>query len=317
MKQSVKSGHTRDQELMTLSAIAYSPFSSKTALQARLDQAAVLNHSFAAIWWARSLDNVLFIVKDKVAEEYAVVFGGPHFKFGLSFLFDLFENLDIAHQIPMPYPRLGEAKISAGILETIAEFDTLTFDGRTVAGLLNDISARTRVYVTGHSIGGAVATAYSAKLACNNLPELDIIPCVFGAPCAGNKAFADLFDKDRAGYLFAGSARYINRLDMIPYLWNNLSEISLLDFKNIKCPVEFNQCLECMDKLLILARVAYAQPPAQCQFKGKAEPDFGFYHQLMHQHSPNTYLSLLGLDPVAVPDHSYSDAKTLTLADSL
>ncbi|WP_235885379.1 lipase family protein [Paenibacillus cymbidii] len=68
------------------------------------------------------------------------------------------------------------------------------------------------VYVTGHSLGGALAALNATDLA-GNRPEADIRVCTFGAPRAGNPEFAGAFNRT-----VADSRRYHNEFDIVPHL---------------------------------------------------------------------------------------------------
>jgi hypothetical protein len=81
---------SRDQVMMTLSAIAYSPFHSIVALQDNLNSAEALEQAYSAIWWGKDGSIVVYAVKNKLTEDYVVIISGPVFKPGLPFLFSLY-----------------------------------------------------------------------------------------------------------------------------------------------------------------------------------------------------------------------------------
>lgn len=70
------------------------------------------------------------------------------------------------------------------------------------------------VYVTGHSLGGALATIFAADVAANH-PPLRSRMCVysFGSPRVGDEAFARAFDRS-----VPRSFRCRNKLDLVPRL---------------------------------------------------------------------------------------------------
>jgi hypothetical protein len=74
------------------------------------------------------------------------------------------------------------------------------------------VGAGSRIYVTGHSKGGALATLAAVRLA----DELGLLPMAvytYAAPRAGNGAFADHY-----GRTISESWRFENRDDIIPHL---------------------------------------------------------------------------------------------------
>lgn len=317
MSQLINDKYSPDQVMMTLSAIAYTSFDSIATLQDKLNAAEALEQAYEAIWWVRDDPNLLYIVKNRLSEDYAIAIRGPVFRLGLSLLFDLYENLDIAHQVSFPYSKLGNAKIAAGILDAIQSINNLTYNGRTLHQVINNFPKGSKVYITGHSLGGALATVYAAKLVCSNLVDLDIIPYTFAAPSAGNKPFADLFNPNSGNCLFSQSSGCVSSLDIIPYAWHDLQGIPAVDYGNIKCPIEFTLCVDCLARLLILARVVYSQPPLKRQLTGQIDPYDSFFEEATHQHQHNTYLSLLHLDPINSAGYSFKQQTEKVLTESL
>lgn len=68
------------------------------------------------------------------------------------------------------------------------EYDGITF-GEYIAKILRG-EPRAKLYITGHSLGGAVATLTSARLSMLGVPASQIEVISFGAPAVGNEAFA-------------------------------------------------------------------------------------------------------------------------------
>jgi predicted lipase len=56
--------------------------------------------------------------------------------------------------------------------------------------LARDNSFASKIFVTGHSLGGALATLFAAELACL-VPRLSVTCYVFGSPRVGNRSFAE------------------------------------------------------------------------------------------------------------------------------
>jgi hypothetical protein len=229
----------------------------------------------------------------------------------------LYEDLILNRQESLPSDQLGEAKVAAGILESLQNISNSIYSGRTLQHVLNNFPMRTKVYVTGHSLGGSLAAAYAVKAACSNSGELDIISYTFGAPAMGNDSFANLFDPAKANSLFTQVSRCVNVRDIIPYLWNDLQGMMMGDYGNAKCSIDFSLCIECMERLLIVSKVFYAQPPLQLELKGDIGHDDNFFREALFQHQPNTYLSLLGLDPIDNAEFYRNERREFSPANSL
>lgn len=317
MKHSDGNNFSLHQVLMTLSAVAYMPFHSIDMLQDNLNRTAALEQAFSAIWWKKNNTAIVFLAKNKLTQEYVVVFRGPVFKPRLSFLLNLYEDLILNRQESLPSERLGAAKVAAGILESIRDMSNATYSGRTLQQVLNNFPMRTKVYVTGHSLGGSLAAAYAAKAACSNSGELDIISYTFGAPAMGNDSFANLFDPAKPNSLFTQVSRCVNARDIVPYLWNDLKGMMRGDYGNEKSTIDFSLCIECMERLLIVSKVFYVQPPLQLELKGDIRHDDSFFRETLFQHQPNTYLSLLGLDPIDNAEFYHNEHREFLQTNSL
>jgi triacylglycerol lipase len=74
------------------------------------------------------------------------------------------------------------------------------------------------VFVTGHSLGGAIATLAALDLAVNatNLPRPTMY--TFAAPRIGDPQFAGLFDARFGNVDITSSWRVVNKHDLVPYL---------------------------------------------------------------------------------------------------
>jgi pimeloyl-ACP methyl ester carboxylesterase len=66
--------------------------------------------------------------------------------------------------------------------------------GEVIAALLKD-NPQSVLYLTGHSLGGAVATLTAARLADMGVRPEQLQVVTFGAPAVGNKAFARAYEK--------------------------------------------------------------------------------------------------------------------------
>lgn len=99
----------------------------------------------------------------------------------------------------------------AGFVELYLSIQPLVLDAAMRAHARSEAPT---VYVTGHSLGGALATIFAADVAAN-YPQLHRRMCVysFGSPRVGDEAFARVFDAS-----VPCSFRCRNKLDLVPRL---------------------------------------------------------------------------------------------------
>jgi hypothetical protein len=84
------------------------------------------------------------------------------------------------------------------------------------------------LWVTGHSLGGALALMTAWRLGRNFISVHEVV--TFGAPMVGNEAAAQAFEREFAGKIF----RYVNLEDPVPLL----PSISLVANTYAHCPTE-------------------------------------------------------------------------------
>ena len=162
---------------------------------------------------------------------------------------NIFSDLSVA-LVEMPWlaPQGGRARAGlpntpplrghAGFVELYLSIRSLVLDAtmRAAAEAPAQASAPA-VCVTGHSLGGALATLFAADVAAN-LPQLQRRVCVysFGSPRVGNEAFARAFNA-----IVPRSFRCRNKLDLVPRLplWS-----PALRYKHVGHEVVFRRELE-------------------------------------------------------------------------
>jgi hypothetical protein len=204
-------------------------------------------------------------------------------------------------------PTQGETgNISQGAMEAFTDIVM----GTDLIAALTAIAPRT-LYVTGHSLGGAMVTTISLYLAAAGLvPTASIQPYTFAAPTAGDGNFAAWFDTQ-----FPSAVCYINAYDLVPNAWATLQSL-VDDYKtNPFYPDPPGPTAKPLNSVgaVILSEVsnangnAYVQPTQQPPLNSGSSAVFlqnypadattemqQFEVQVGYQHANNFYLTLLG-----------------------
>ncbi|MFD5512120.1 hypothetical protein ACFWIB_30730 [Streptomyces sp. NPDC127051] len=139
---------------------------------------------------------------------------------------DLLEDLDVGTVVPfnlvgMPSP----VPVSKGAMKAFTEVVTMSTAGVTLAQALTTALGRAQpnptVCVTGHSLGGCIATMVAPYLQTltwsNGRPNFELH--TFAAPTAGGEEFAAYVDS----LAWQANERDYNMNDLVPQAWNNLA----------------------------------------------------------------------------------------------
>ncbi len=210
-----------DQIAMTLSEIAYS---DPKYITRQLAYPKYATHGgWQLAWLGLTAGNLMYVAFN--GKIWAVVIRGSETDpLTRAFWIDWFEqDLTALHQVPLPFGDQAGAMISWG---TKQGFDDLlsmrdAFTGKSLVEFLRDVQlVETNLWVTGHSLGGCLASVmapYLYETLCKpkKRPPSCILPVTFAAPTAGNGAFASWFDR-----LFPNGRRWWNSLDAIPHAWS-------------------------------------------------------------------------------------------------
>jgi triacylglycerol lipase len=288
--------YSEAQVAMTLAAISYAP---QSEIAGYLSNPAYATAGEWTLTWGPSdtPGNQMFVAKHRDANRLAISIRGTVPRFSLAMLVDLYQDLDVGHPKPWPYPVTPGAMVAGGALDGLNDLLTMTSGGQSV---LDYIKAQTsapdcEILVTGHSLGGGLATVLAPWLQ-YELSQSGLTATInvytYAAPTAGNQAFADFYNN-----LFSQSARYYNDIDVIPMAWANLAKVKAL------YPAPGPQCLwEIRDTVdlvnLWLSRidgVVYVDPNGSgSPLNGTAVASEDFLAEIGTQHGHNNYLQLLG-----------------------
>jgi hypothetical protein len=149
----------------------------------------------------------------------------------------IWEDLDASDPQPMPWALDDPARIASGTLNGLAIVQGLTdpATGQTLAQFLTAFvsdraNANVTTVVTGHSLGGCLATIVATWVRTLPLPNYQgaVQPITFAAPTAGNSEFTTYY-----GELFPTARRFQNTRDIIPLAYYDLSAIGSIYAENM------------------------------------------------------------------------------------
>ncbi|WP_406179467.1 lipase family protein [Streptomyces sp. NBC_01006] len=223
---------------------------------------------------------------------------------------DLLEDLDVGTVVPfnlvgMPSP----VPVSKGAMKAFTEVVTMSTAGVTLAQALTTALGQAQpnptVYVTGHSLGGCIATMVAPYLQSltwpNGRPNFELH--TFAAPTAGGEEFAAYVDSLE----WQASERHYNMNDLVPQAWNNLA-VAHQWYPSPPGPAADDDVKAVISTLAGLPGPnVYVQPGKVDQLNNTYDPvdpnvvkqsTQDFMGQVAFQHANSTYLGLLGAPDV-------------------
>jgi len=288
---------TTPQVAMTLAGLTYAP--KMDQIGELLDGGTLATGTDWSVVWGPAVSefssNLMYVAYNATLDTYAVAIRGTLFSLSLGCLLDLYEDFDVCSTVPWSYPPTDGAVIAAGTSAGLNDLLRITSGGQKLEDYLSGVvSADTPLWVTGHSLGGCLATVLAPYLQNALNPDgstgVVVTPYTFAGPTAGNQSFADFYTG-----LFGDANRYFNTLDLVPMAWQDLDGMKDLFAGGPACPFEMEVVIDLVKGWLDLRGVSYAQPGAGTPLTGTVRAGDSWFAEVGHQHNHNTYLRLLGV----------------------
>jgi triacylglycerol lipase len=299
--------YTDSQIMMTLAAITYAPAEHiGSYLLPTTNPSNATNGDWALVWGpaVTAIDegNLMFVTYNKSTNQYAIAVRGTYPYFGLALLVDLYEDLDVSHPHAWEYPPIPDALVAGGTIDGLNDLTRFTSKGLAFHNFVDSqiTPSGADIFVTGHSLGGALATVLAPwlvyRLSQNNAKNR-VTPYTYAAPTAGNAAFASFYTG-----LFKSSYRYHNAIDVVPKAWADLSSVKgLYPSSGPACPWELKDTIDLVSDWLNAIKVSYTQPDGAGEsLPGVPVSTSDFFAEALDQHDHNYYLKLLGAPTVPI-----------------
>ncbi len=246
------------QLLISLSELAYTdetpnPGETIPQQEARMlgDINAALCQSAYSSWsvaWGPILSpdrsNMMYIAGSPTSSEYAVAIRGTDWSFWMDWLEDFASMLPL---VSYPYLDDPDAKVAAGT--SLGLSDLIAMDP---VSYLQQLPSSANIFVTGHSLGGCLASAIAPYLAeqLGGAGQLKIY--TFAAPSAGNGSFASDYNKlfTASDQTTSTAFRLCDSLDVVPNAWASLGTIETYYPPLLPCPTDIKDLVDEGEKIV-------------------------------------------------------------------
>ncbi len=289
---------------MTLASLAYANENNIAYIRDSLAiQLANTNYTTNEKWvldWGPALSpnlgNMMYIVKNTSTTPtmYAIAIRGTDWCFPTNWKQDIlvwnFERYPYGSSLDS----VAEGTLD-GLNTLLGLRDSST--GKTLVSYLNTIQGNNDMYITGHSLGGALATIMISWFLDNGYgSRFKLKSYTFAAPSIGNPGYVAHFNQiiNATG---SESYRVINPLDLVPRFWNELDSVLIQQIPTL-VPISITGVIGSIEEYLSYYNIVYQNAGIR-QTLGTIFPfctSSGFEKYkcwVAFEHDHNTYLTLL------------------------
>ncbi len=313
MKTNSPTDFTRSQIAITLSTIAYWETQTQDGFTTELSNKNYATAGKYYLQWGPVAQSgfLAYIAAEPVSGDYYVAIRGTSTADIYTVVENLKTDLDYFTVVPLTYPSVQGALIANGINNAVNAIANMQSNGQTIQKYLSNTPNITKLTVTGHSLGGAIASVLCPYLqTVLNRNNIEYHLETFAAPSAGNITFANYLNSQYGSNM----VRHFNGLDIIRKFYSVPNDI-VFYYNDIEgLPITspaidngiYNVLISLIKKLKSSTyngqQITYAQP------NGKEWNDNtlinnggGWVSEAYYQHSCTRYLKYLG-----APDVSFS-----------
>lgn len=301
--------------IMTLASLCYTAENNPNHAEIKdslIIQLADTNYSTKGKWklaWGPGISpsggNMIYVAVDSTADTtyYAIAIRGTDWEFPSN----IAEDMEVWKLDKYPYGGGANDSVASGSLDGLDTLLATTDNGKTLAMFLNEIQgSRLKMFITGHSLGGAMATMVSAWFVDNGYTsKFKLETYTFAAPTVGNQSFVNHYNNIMIS-ANAPSNRVYNSKDLVPFGWAGLDQIIPEQIPTF-VPFKIGLAIIAVDLYLDSLGIKYKQvdngvdigtlTPTDCS--GGSDVD-NYFCWVGFEHDHNNYLRLLNSDTVKV-----------------
>lgn len=301
-------------EIMTLAALSYTAENNPNHAEIKdslILQLANTNYTTGGNWklvWGPGISpdggNLMYVAADTTGDSslYTIAIRGTDWIFPLN----IKEDMEVWKLDRYPFTAGNSDSVAVGSLDGLNTLLAITDNGKNLATFLNGIQgSNLKMFITGHSLGGALATMLSAWFVDNGYTNLfSLETYTFAAPTVGNESFVEHYNSIMIN-TNSPSHRVVNSKDFVPFGWAGLQDI-IPDEIPTFVPIPIGIVIIAVDLYLDSIGVKYEHvnnmislgtlTPTNCN-SGNEEENYFCWVEFEHDH--NNYLRLLNADTVA------------------
>jgi hypothetical protein len=236
---------------MTLSTLAYVD-ENRTATQQQMigDINAGLTAAGYPSWqvaWGPALNadrsNLMYAARDSEAGQLAVSIRGSDFSFWLNWVEDLAAIRLVAYNQFVPTVS-ASAQIAFGTAVGLRQVLGMRDGTQSLETFLTSAPEGTPVLITGHSLGGCLASALAPCVASWVGSASSLSVYTIAAPSPGNADFATYYNALFATPAGSSTAfRFFNSLDVVPNAWASLGTVETYYPPLVACPSDITNVI--------------------------------------------------------------------------